>query len=58
MKIRTVVSVKHDRKLHTPGTELDVKDEAGKALIAACHAEKILVEPAKKAGPEPKEDGK
>ncbi|AWJ86326.1 hypothetical protein TSH58p_22690 (plasmid) [Azospirillum sp. TSH58] len=45
MKIRTLISVKHDGKLHAPGVELDVKDALGKDLIEAGRAEKVLVEP-------------
>lgn len=45
MKIRTLISVKHDKKLHAPGVELDVEDDLGKDLIGAGRAEKVLVEP-------------
>ncbi|MFC5358256.1 hypothetical protein [Azospirillum himalayense] len=45
MKIRTLISVKHDKKLHAPGVELDVEDDLGKDLIGTGCAEKVLVEP-------------
>ncbi|GAA4247517.1 hypothetical protein GBZ26_11325 [Azospirillum formosense] len=44
MKIRTLISVKHDKKLHAPGTELDVASDLAKELIETGSAEKVLVD--------------
>ncbi|CAO3453878.1 hypothetical protein [Azospirillum argentinense] len=44
MKIRMLISVKHDKKLHAPGTELDVASGLAKELIEAGCAEKVLVD--------------
>ncbi|TWA76443.1 hypothetical protein FBZ83_11994 [Azospirillum brasilense] len=45
MKILTLISVKHDKKLHAPGTELDVPPGLAKELIESGCAERVLVDP-------------